>query len=431
MIKKKYFSIFLLFIFGLFLTSCSGLTEFKFDNNYLTLEVGETKKSTSISNETRELYFYSGDESIAQVDIDGNVTGITNGETIIYALFKNEPYKLFVNVISSTNNIEVYQREAILTSNMEKANIKAAIPIKATFNGHNNLVDLEDNMKIQFTSNLLDASDNESERPAGSKENQIKENIKFVSMALTLVDSFGEDDKIHQFASVLNEYNTALEGLEGEALASKIKELQPLTGYLYIRNDYLAVALFKGNELAAYQYSNEDNGIISKIKSIVLLFNQLISRGLNVQKVDYIELTKDFNGDLITEELANKLRKYQNLVSTLAYVILGELKVNKSKIDDDINKARITLDITEAGINKIKEADIKFVIVESLNAVIDLFRDTNTNYTHIRSVSLNIGTILGAINFNLNAKDMKLAEGENLYLYEAKHSEFENKLKAN
>ncbi len=427
---KKYFFILLVLIFGLFLTSCDGLTEFKFDNNnYLTVEVGKTVKSTSISNETKEINFFSGDESIAQVDNSGNVTGVTKGETIIYALFKNEPYKCFVNVIGSTDNVEVYQRDAVLTANMENADIKAAIPLKATYNGHNNLVELEDNMKIQFIADFTKVNDNNC--PAGSKGLQVKNNIMFVYMITTLLELTNSDLGIKPFVDVFKEYYDTLSPLTGDALESKVNELTPLTGYVYLNNNYFGIALFKGNNLAAYKYSNENIGIISKIKSVVLLFNQLISRGLNVQKVDYIELTKDFNGDLITEELANKLRKYQNLVSTLAYVILGELRVNKSKIDDDINKARVTIDITENGIKKIKDADVKFVVLESFNAVIDLFRDTNTNYTHIRSVSLNIGSILGAINFNLNAKDMKLAEGENLYLYEAKHSEFENKLKTN
>ena len=85
---KKYFFILLVLVFGLFLTSCDGLAEFKFDNNYLTVEVGKTVKSTSVSNETKEINFFSGDESIAQVDGSGNVTGITKGETIVYAVLK-------------------------------------------------------------------------------------------------------------------------------------------------------------------------------------------------------------------------------------------------------------------------------------------------------------------------------------------------------
>ena len=428
MIKyKKYFFILLVLIFGLFLTSCDGLTEFKFDNNYLTVEVGKTIKSTSISNETKEINFFSGDESIAQVDVSGNVTGITKGETIIYALFKNEPYKCFVNVIGSTDNVEVYQRDAVLTANMENADIKAAIPLKATYNGHNNLVELEDNMKIQFIADFTKVNDNNC--PAGSKGLQVKNNIMFVYMITTVLELTNSDLGLKPFVDVFKEYYDTLSPLTGDALESKVNELTPLTGYVYLNNNYLGIGLFKGNNLAAYMYSNENIGIISKIKSAVLLFNQLISRGINLQKIDYVEITKDYNGDLITEEVANNLKKYQNLASALVYIALGELRVNKQKIDNDDNKVRVSIDITENGINKIKEIDAKFAVINSLNTVIDLYRDTNTNYTHLRKISLNVGTLLGPLNINLNGDDIVKATGDNLFPYEKNHSTYEESLK--
>ena len=189
------------------------------------------------------------------------------------------------------------------------------------------------------------------------------------------------------------------------------------------------VALFKGNNLAAYKYSNENIGIIPKIKSAVLLFNQLISRGINLQKIDYIEITKDYSGDLITEETANNLKKYQSLVSTLVYLALGELRVNKQKIENDDNKVRVSVDITENGIKKINEIDAKFAVINSLNTVIDLYRDNNTNYTHLRKISLNIGTLLGPLNINLNGDDIVKASGDNLFPYEKNHSTYEESLK--
>ncbi|MBQ6783273.1 MAG: Ig-like domain-containing protein [Acholeplasmatales bacterium] len=424
---KKYFFILLVLVFGLFLTSCDGLAEFKFDNNYLTVEVGKTIKSTTISNETKEINFFSGDESIAQVDGSGNVTGITKGETIIYAVFKNEPYKCFVNVIGSTDNVEVYQRDAVLTANMENADIKAAIPLKATYNGHNNLVELEDNMKIQFIADFTKVNDNNC--PAGSKGLQVKNNIMFVYMITTFLELTNTDMGLKPFVDVFKEYYDTLSPLTGDELESKVNELTPLTGYVYLNNNYLGIALFKGNNLAAYKYSNENIGIIPKIKSAVLLFNQLISRGINLQKIDYIEITKDYSGDLITEETANNLKKYQSLVSTLVYLALGELRVNKQKIENDDNKVRVSVDITENGIKKINEIDAKFAVINSLNTVIDLYRDNNTNYTHLRKISLNIGTLLGPLNINLNGDDIVKASGDNLFPYEKNHSTYEESLK--
>ncbi len=424
---KKYFFILLVLVFGLFLASCDGLAEFKFDNNYLTVEVGKTVKSTSISNETKEINFFSGDESIAQIDGSGNVTGVTKGETIIYAVFKNEPYKCFVNVIGSTDNAEVYQREAVLTANMENADIKAAIPLKATYNGHDNLVELEDNMKIQFIADFTKVNDNNC--PAGSKGLQVKNNITFVYMLATFLELTNKDMGLKPFVDVFKEYYDTLSPLTGDTLESKVNELTPLTGYVYLNNNYLAFGLFKANNLAAYKYSNENIGIIPKIKSAVLLFNQLISRGINLQKIDYIEITKDYSGDLITEETANNLKKYQNLVSTLIYLALGELRVNKQKIDNDDNKVRVSVDITENGIKKINEIDAKFAVINSLNTVIDLYRDNNTNYTHLRKISLNIGTLLGPLNINLNGDDIVKASGNNLFPYENNHSTYEESLK--
>ena len=310
---------------------------------------------------------------------------------------------------------------------MENADIKAAIPLKATYNGHNNVVELEDNMKIQFIADFTKVNDNNC--PAGSKGLQVKNNIMFVYMITTVLELTNTDMGLKPFVDVFREYYDTLSPLTGDALESKVNELTPLTGYVYLNNNYLGIALIKGNNLAAYKYSNENIGIIPKIKSAVLLFNQLISRGINLQKIDYVEITKDYNGDLITEETANNLKKYQNLASALVYIALGELRVNKQKIDNDDNKVRVSIDITENGINRIKEIDAKFAVINSLNTVIDLYRDTNTNYTHLRKISINVGTLLGPLNINLNGDDIVKASGDNLFPYEKNHSTYEESLK--
>ena len=417
----------LLFVFAFILSSCNGLASFKFDDDYLELEVGETKKSTSISNQNKEINFFSVDESVAQVDMDGNITGVSKGETTIYALFKNEAYQCHIRVTSATSTIEVYERDALLTCKSDDLGIKVAIPIKATYNGHDNLVELEDNTKVQFTCDFMKASSDPSEILAESNAVQIQQNISFMSLLTSLGSLFTTNNLMKPFNDVFMEYNDALGGLSGQELENKIKELKPLIGYFFLQNNYLAVALFKGDELACYSYSNEEYGIVAKIKSFVLLATQLINSGINFQKIDYIGLLQSYEGDLITPETQNKLKSYQNIVSTLAYIVLGELKINKSIIDNDKNQARLTIDITEDGMKKIQENDTKLVIMKSINASLDLFKDTTTNYTHLRCINLNLGTALGPIHLNLKGKDIKKALGDNLFPYEAKHKEYEAK----
>lgn len=420
---KKYFLILLIFVFGLFLSSCDGLTEFEFDNDYLSLAVGETKKSTSISNDTKEIYYYSGDESVAKVDEIGNVTGVTKGETIIYALFKNEPYRCFVNVTSNESNLEVYERDVTLNGDLNVlGEMSPFITFKARYLGHNNQMELEDNLKIQLTSDFLNVD--ESKLNGKDKNIVIKDNIKFLALMSTAFYAKYNSASLKPFVDVFVEYNSELSGLSGEELANKIKQLKPLTGYIYASNDYLSAALFKDNNVVAYTYSNEDIGIIPKIKSVVLLFNQLVSKGINFQKIDYLELTKTLNGDLITEELANKLKKYQKIISTLAYVALGELRINKSKIDNDDNKQRITLTVTEDGVNKINEGLSVFKFT-TLGGSFDITKDLNTNYNYFDNFILNLGTALGDAYFKVGFGQFNKLTGENLFPYESKHSEYE------
>ena len=129
---------------SLFLTSCNSLEEFRFDSNYLTLNLGETKKATSIEDTNNEVNYFSGNDSVASVYNDGNVTGVSVGETTIYALFNNEHYEYFVKVISgdSAKELEIYQKDLVLTGTYDEAKYRPAIPIKATYYGHNTQIEL-------------------------------------------------------------------------------------------------------------------------------------------------------------------------------------------------------------------------------------------------------------------------------------------------
>ena len=422
------FSIIFVFALSLFLSSCDNLKEFKYDNDYMTVAVGETQQSTSVKSFDK-VNFYSGDESIAQVDNKGNVTGIQKGETIIYALFKNKPYKLFVNVINSVDNLEIYEQDLLLIGDMDKTDIKPALPLKAKYYGSNNKAEFTENMKIQITCDFLSVSDNLDERNYESKAEQIRDNLKYALVTmLYLKTQFRDLDLIPYYETILS-YEQELDRKEGEELDNIIKNFDPLTGYFYISNDYIACALFKNDELKAYLYSDDDYGIISKIKSRVLLASQLLNDGLDLQKLDYIDLLKDFDGALISDEKIAELKRYQDFASVLTYILLGEVRLTKTSIDDDINKQRIALDITENGVTKLNE--ITELEITSAHAELDLYRDENTHYNFVKRINVRFGInflgVGGLTDLNLKFGDSKVIndEADNVFIYEKNHSEYE------
>ena len=416
-------SILCAFVLGLFLTSC-GNEEFKYDNNYMTIAVGETQKSTSVKS-LDKVNFYSADESIAQVDNKGNVTGIQKGETIIYALFNNEPYKCFVNVIKNVDNLEIYEEDLLIMGDMDKAGVKPALPMKAQYYGSSNQIELADNMKIQITCDFLSVSDKREERQYESKSIQIRDNLTYALLTMLYLKLQFKDLNIIPFYETIFSYENAIYKLEGEELDNAIKNLDPLIGYFYISNDYIACALFQNDELKAYLYSDSDYGIISRIKSYVLLATQLINNGLDLQKVDYIDLLKDYDDNLISEDKINNLKRYQKFASVFAYILLGEVRATKSTIDNDSNKLRIVVDITDDGVTKLNE--ITEMEVTLAHAELDLSRDESTHYNYIKRINICFGIEFGKTDLNLIFGDSKVIDEDpsNVFIYEKNHSEYE------
>lgn len=409
---------------SLILTSCDGLDEFKFDNNYLTLNVGETKQSTTIVDTNHEVNYFSGDESIAKVDESGNVTGIAIGDATIYALFKNEHYECFVKVVSENDpsNLEIYQKDLLLTGAYERTELNPIIPIHATYYGHNTQAEFEDNMKIQLVVNFKELPDKINYESRGQ---QYRDNLNFFGTNLIyLLAKFNDNDSVRLFSIKFAEYfNDHYYKKTDEEIENYVDNNDPFILYMYLTNDYLSFALIEGETVIAYAYSNENFGVVKDVKKIVLLADEFINKGYNIQKLDYIKLLEKYDGVLISDELREKLKKYQNLVSIITYLAFGELNITKNNVVDDSNKQLITVSVTEDGIKKINE--FTEFSIDEFEVAFKIYRDELTHYTFIDNIELDITSIVGPTHLNLKFGELKKVNDESLFVYEKNHSEYE------
>ena len=420
-------SLFLLLIIGVVLSSCSDIKAFSFNSDYLSLEVGDTVKSTDIKN-TGLIKYFSIDETIAQIDNDGNVTGIGRGETVVYALFKNNPYKCNVRVTASTKNPDVYKRDVNIKLNSEAIGLHFNLPTSIKYNGKDSLLSFDESLKLQIDFDLLKTTESSL-----STEEQAKKNVTLFYSTLVLVNLFVPSEEIKPFINALGEYNKQISELTGEELKAKINEIGDLSIYVYLSQNYLALALFSKGELKSYYYSNEEIGIISKLPKIIRTIKQIITSGIDLQKVDYIEIFKDKSGDLLDTKTLELLKKYQPMVTTLIFLLLGDTQINKSTIEEGKPDQRIKFTILESGLNELNSEiqasssifkDFKII---SATAYIDITKNPTNNYNHLKNLNL---TMLGeADSFDLvldvEAKDPTLINDENPFNYENKHSEYE------
>lgn len=421
------FSLFLLLIVGVVLSSCSDIKAFSFNSDYLSLEVGDTVKSTDIKN-TGLIKYFSIDETIAQIDNDGNVTGIGRGETVVYALFKNNPYKCNVRVTASTKNPDVFKRDVNIKLNSDTLDLHFNLPTSIKYNGKDSLLLFDESLKLQIDFDLLKTTESSL-----SSEEQAKKNVTLFYSALAVINLFISTDELTPFVSSLGKYNEQIYNLSGEELKAKINEIGDLSVYVYFSQNYLALGLFSKGELQSYYYSNEEIGIISKLPKLIRTFKQLITSGIDLQKVDYIEIFKDKSGDLLDENKIASLKKYQPMITTLVFLLLGDTQINKSTIEEGKPDQRIKFTVLESGLEEINSeiqsssSVFKDFKMSSVTAYIDITKNLDNNYNHLKKLNL---TMLGENNsfdlvLDVDAKESTLIKEENPFNYENKHSEYE------
>ena len=440
--KIKYLLSFLFILMvTIVLSSCgNSIKEFNFESNYLTLSEGETKKSTQIDNSSKVIYYYSSDETVASVDENGNVTGRGVGDAIVYALFENKPYKCYVKVNEKVIVPDVYEEDILVEANAKSipflGDIEIKLPVKMKYNSNDSLLCFDKNLKIQLELDLLKAPETkDGDTVKVTANEQAKKNISAINLILTFINS-NDRPALDNFKKVISSYSSML-NLTGEELDNKIKEIGDITLYAYLSNDYLSLAILSKGELKAYLYSNSSDGIISRIKNLVQTINQFRASGTDLQKVDYIELTKNMTGDLLKQETIDSLKKYQDIVSLAAYLILGEIQVNKSTIEEGKPDQRLTLTVSENGNKKISEVLSKksqilaLMKVQSLTGRIDVTKDTNTNYNHFKSIAVNmtvdLASLILPISLSVDLGTGKKSSEEKPFQYEEKHAEFEKK----
>ena len=432
------FSLLFLFVIGLGLASCgNSIKDFNFDNNYLTLSEGETKKSTQIDNSSKVITYFSSDETVATVDENGNVTGRGAGDAVIYALFENKPYKCYIKVNKKEITPEVCEKEALLDLSADSipllGSLAIKLPIKMKHNTHDSLICLDENLKIQLEVDLLKAPETkDGDTVKVTSTEQVVNNLKTISLLSALINT-DKNPTLANFKKVITDYASQVTSASDKE--AKIKELGDVTVYAYLSNSYLSVAILSKGELKAYAYSDNSNGIISKLKSLIQTINQFTASGTDLQKVDYIELAKNMTGDLLTPEIIESLKKYQNLVSLAAYLVLGEIQVNKSTIEEGKVDQRLTITVSENGLNKTndmlatKSQIFAAIKLKSLNAIVDVTKDEKTNYNHFKYFGINVMMDAAGLDIPLTLKITlgtdSLSKEEKPFKYEEKHSEFE------
>ena len=434
---KILFSFFFLLLIGLGLASCgNSIKDFNFDSNYLNLSEGETKKSTQIDNSSKVITYFSSDETVATVDENGNVTGRGVGDAVIYALFENKPYKCYVKVNKKEITPEVHERDVLVDLNADSipllGSLSIKLPVKMKFNTHDTLMCLDENLKVQLEFDLLKAPETkEGDTVTVTSTEQAVKNIKTIGLLFALVNT--DNPTIKNFKDVLVKYTADITSATDPEPV--MKEIGDITVYAYLSNSYLSAAILSKGELKAYTYSDNSNGAISRLKSIIQTINQFTASGTDLQKVDYIELTKNMTGDLLTPETIESLKKYQDLVSLAAYLILGEIQINKSTIEEGKVDQRLTLTVTENGVTKIndtlaaKSQILAMLKIKSILATADVTKEEKTNYNFFKAFGVTITmNALGTeipLSLNVNLGTDSLSKEEKPFKYEDKHAEFE------
>ncbi|MBR6072272.1 MAG: hypothetical protein IKP77_05520 [Acholeplasmatales bacterium] len=434
---KLIICIVLFTFFGVILSSCSNaIDEFKFDKDNVSIEIGESLQLSSVSNETGVINYFSSDETIVTVDKTGKALGVGRGNAIVYALFKNEPYRCNVRVTAQTTNPTVYEREVQLDSNIEKLGVDIKLPGKIQFNGYNTLIAFDESFKMQFEFNLLKApSTKNGDTVTVTESEQVKKNISTIYLIMSLLNTNSRSANYKKFYDVIKETYYAICDLEGEALNNKIVELKDLTVYGYFTNTYFSLGLLTEGNAKAYIHSTQEVGLLAKIKNIYDTISQFLASGTDLQKIDYIKITESMTGDLLNTETLNKLKQYQNVISTLIYVIFGDLQINKTTMTEGKPDQRLTLTVLSDGVKKINELmanskieELKIFDFKAINAVIDISKDMSTNYNNIKNITLNATTNLLQdidLSVSINMGDILKNTDNLVYKYETKHQEFE------
>jgi hypothetical protein len=196
---KLIFSFIAIATLTIILAACSAsVTDFSFYGDYLTLEVGESKKSTDVNNESNLITFFSIDETVATINNQGIIKGENRGETEVYAIYKNSYYKCHIRVTASTKDPDVYEKDvnAQMIFSVPSLNLDFSFKAngRAKYNGKNSLIEFNENSKFQYELDLLNAPETKGDKPVSSSL-QAKYNVLFFNLVLTFmtIDSKFED----------------------------------------------------------------------------------------------------------------------------------------------------------------------------------------------------------------------------------------------
>lgn len=407
--KIKYFiGILMLGAFLVILSSCGdSIKEFKFTDNYVTLDIGDEKNITSIKN-NGEISYFSGDESVVTVDNNGLIKAVGVGSAPVYALFKNQPYRCQVKVLEKIEETVVYQNDANLNSDIDipiLGNINIKLPAIISYNTKDELMDFND-FRFELKIDLMKAPETKDGDKTITSSEQVKKNISTINTVLSLVKALVNIDIPTEVTNYFDELNNSLSSKSGETLDNQIKEYGEQIIYVYLSKDYRSFGIFDKETTKYYIYSNaSDGGIVNAIiKFISLAKNIDLSEG-GLQKIDVIGLTKGFSGDLISDELLEKLRtnydgfietfnKIINLVEKVGKYLLGNTQVNKSNIDNDENQVRLAFRLLDSGIEalntEISTTPVGAIMrFKSVNANADFYRDVTNYYNHFKGFDLN------------------------------------------
>jgi len=439
---KAIISIFTLGFIAILLSSCGdSIKEFKFDNNYVTLFVGEERNITSLKN-NGELTYFSGDESVATVDNNGLVKGISAGNSPIYALFKNKPYVCQVKVVEKEEEPVVYQNDVNFNTDLNMpllGDVLIKLPMAISYNTKDGLFDFN-KFRFELKADLMKAPETKGDNPISSAE-QVKKNIMYINLVLGLLKSVANVNIPSEVIDYFSALNTKLQDTKAADLEKTIADYGKQIVYAYLSNDYMAFGIFDNDKVKYYTFDkSQENNIVNKITNIFNLLKNIDTSDSGLQKIDVIGLTKSYNGDLLTEEMLTQLRnaytKLDKIINTavkLLKYLFGNIQVNKSNINNDENQVRLLFKLLDSGIEALNTelststigSMLKF---KSLEASADFYRNKDTYYNHFKGFNINaIADMLGKdtpMNISLNLGDSTKVEA-NAFAMAENHAKYE------
>ena len=267
------------------------------DVDKIKIGIGETSKiNISFDGPTTDYYFVSLDNSIVNVDQDGNIIGKEPGSTIIkvYSKYGNKELSIPVTIVKYTTGIELINEEITLNNNQSNYQIEySVLPEDAT------------NKNVNFTS--------EDTSIATVDANGV---IYAVNNGSTYINVISEDGKSSTRIRVIVENYIPCDEIIAEDLIHIYTSNENPTKVLYeiTPSNSNPIIKFKIDNTSVATISNDGylTAVSTGITKLMIYANEVLKKEITININDYVSVTSlNILKDNIVLTSEGKIKTYQ------------------------------------------------------------------------------------------------------------------------